>query len=197
MTKAICSQHLNFPLELWYKFSFRTNIFCWSVMDSLCHFDPFVQQNENTIYHYLHHSDFVGGARFHCKNICGLVTQMSGFEICAAASMTARCKGFRQGNKKSVWLFPPSEGNKELHKNTCNKKSIMTGKQTKYKWGETTTAFFLRQILAAWALSSCIDNWGPNFRGMFCYCRCRRPCAAHTGLPLTAGQTDTHLHPCP
>lgn len=39
-----------------------------------CHFDPSVQQNENTIYHYLHYSDFLGGAQFHCKNICGLLT---------------------------------------------------------------------------------------------------------------------------
>lgn len=43
-------------------------------MEPLCHFDPFVQQNENTIYHYLHHSDFPQGAQFHCKNICGLLT---------------------------------------------------------------------------------------------------------------------------
>lgn len=43
-------------------------------MDTPCHFDPFAQQNENTIYHYLHHSDFLGSAQFHCKNICGLVT---------------------------------------------------------------------------------------------------------------------------
>lgn len=74
--KAICSQLPNFPLKLWNKFSFRTNIFCWSVMDSPHHFDPFVQQNENTIYHYLHHSDFLGGALFRCKNICALVTPL-------------------------------------------------------------------------------------------------------------------------
>lgn len=45
-------------------------------MDSPCHFDPSEQQNENTIYHYLHHSDFLEGAQFHCENICGLVTHL-------------------------------------------------------------------------------------------------------------------------
>jgi hypothetical protein len=39
-----------------------------------CHFDPFVRQHENTIYHLLNHSDLVGGAQFHCKNICSLIT---------------------------------------------------------------------------------------------------------------------------
>lgn len=39
-----------------------------------CHFDPFVRQHGNTIYHLLNHSDLVGGAQFHCKNICGLIT---------------------------------------------------------------------------------------------------------------------------
>lgn len=39
-----------------------------------CHFDPFVRQHENTIYHLLNHGDLVGGAQFHCKNSCGLIT---------------------------------------------------------------------------------------------------------------------------
>lgn len=39
-----------------------------------CHFDPFVRQYGNTIYHPLNHSDLVGGAQFHRKNICGLIT---------------------------------------------------------------------------------------------------------------------------
>lgn len=43
-------------------------------MGSPCHFDPFVRQHENTIYHLLNHGDLVGGTQFHCKNICGLIT---------------------------------------------------------------------------------------------------------------------------
>lgn len=40
---------------------------------------------------------------------------------------------------------------------------------------ETTTIFFLSQILAAQPISSCIYNYGPNFSRTFCYCRCQGP----------------------
>ena len=43
-------------------------------MGSPCHFDLFVRQHENTIDHLLNHGDLVGGAEFHGKNICGLIT---------------------------------------------------------------------------------------------------------------------------
>lgn len=70
LTESAYSWQPNFPWSHEINFLPGLTFLHFTVMGLPCHFDPF----ENTIYHLLNHSDLVGGAQFHCKNICGLIT---------------------------------------------------------------------------------------------------------------------------
>lgn len=74
LTERAYSWQPNFPWSHEINFLPGLTFLCFTVMGLPCHFDPFVRQHENTIYHLLNRSDLVGGAQFHCKNICGLIT---------------------------------------------------------------------------------------------------------------------------
>lgn len=178
MTKEIYSQHPHFPLKLWNKFSYRTNIFYWSVMDSPCHFDPSEQQNENTIYHYLHHSDFLGGAQFHCKNICVLVTHLGSQALGVVLwKHDYSMQNFQVGQLTiSLELFLARRNYTKTFANCyMESKSVLKGKQAMIKHQvckSETILFLLRQILATQPLpATYIYNWSPTFSGKLCFSR--------------------------
>lgn len=149
-------------------------------MDSPCHFDPSEQQNENTIYHYLHHSDFLGGAQFHCKNICVLVTHLGSHPLGVVLWKHGySMQNFQVGQITITLELFLARARRNYTKTFANcymeSKSVLKVKQAmiKHKIGKSETILFLlRQILATQPLPAThIHNWSLTFSAKLCFCR--------------------------